>query len=249
MEPDDLEQAWRAYREHGDQVALDLLVRQYARLAGYLAQRALVKAPEHQDPEEIISFAQDGLLDALRKFDPAQGVKFETYATRRIAGEIVDGLRRKDPLGRMQRRQVKIVDAAVHELVAELHRHPTSEELSERTGMSTDDVRLTLLAQKTTNDHLDDNPAHEGRFASTSDAETESQLAEIRWTVAHRLALMSGQERAFVLAHYCDDLNIKTTSAALGISTKRCRATRADVWRHVAGRSLRGMAQSVILDG
>lgn len=248
MDPDQLDEAWTAYREHGDQVALDLLVRRYAPLAGYLAHRALVKAPEHQDPEEILSFAQDGLLDALRKFDPAQGVKFETYATRRIAGEIVDGLRRKDPLGRVQRRQVKTVEAAIVELTGELRRHPTSEEISERIGLPADDVRLAMLARKTTNDYLD-NPAHEGKFASTGEAEANTQLAEIRRTVAHRLALMSGQERAFVLAHYVDDLNIKTTSAQLGISTKRCRSTRADVWRHVAGRSLREMAHSAILDG
>jgi RNA polymerase sigma factor FliA len=78
LTPEELADAWTAYRRDGDPEALDVLVRGYAPLAGYLAHRALVKAPEHQDPEEILSFAQDGLLDALRKFDPAQGVKFET---------------------------------------------------------------------------------------------------------------------------------------------------------------------------
>src|SRR3954468_20951476 len=82
-----LDAAWAAYREDDDPDALDFLVRCYAPLAGYLAQRALAKAPEHQEPEEILGFAQDGLLDALGKFNPAVGVKFETYATRRIAGE------------------------------------------------------------------------------------------------------------------------------------------------------------------
>lgn len=241
MDPDDLAAAWAAYREDGDRDALDALVRQYAPLAGYLARRALVKAPEHQEAEEILSFAQDGLLDALRKYDPAQGVKFETYATRRIAGEIVDGLRRKDPLGRVLRRQVKQVSTAAGELGEETNRTPTTREIAERTGLEESEVRVALLAQQTVNDTLE-NPALAARFAQPAEAETSSQEGELAGVVAHRIALMGPRERAFVLAHYVDESNIKTTAERLSISTGQCRRIRAEVWQAIVGKEWRGMA-------
>jgi RNA polymerase sigma factor FliA len=229
-----LDEAWTAYRDDGDRDALDFLVRSYAPLAGYLAQRALAKAPAHQEPEEILSFAQDGLLDALRKFDPTVGVKFETYATRRIAGEIIDGLRRKDPLGRVQRRHVKSVEARAAEFWAEHHRAPTVTELAEVIGCSEDEVRGAMLAQQTINDTID-NPAHENRFANESDAEASSQLAEIAGVMSHRLAMMPAYERAIVLAYYCENLNLKSTAEHLHMSAGRARRMRADVWEHVSG--------------
>jgi RNA polymerase sigma factor (sigma-70 family) len=216
----DLAEAWAAYREDDDQDALDYLVRKYAPLAGYLAQRALVRAPEHQEASEILAFAQDGLLDALRKFDPDQGAKFETYATRRIAGEIVDGLRRKDPLGRTARRQVKTV-----------------EETAGVAGLDVADVRLTQLLGKTTNDSIE-NPMHSQRFTSESDAEASSQVDELATLIAHRLALMPAHERAVVLAYYVDERNLKKTAEVLRMSPGRCRRIRASIWSHLAGGRL-----------
>ena len=236
-----LDAAWTAYREDDDLDALDFLVRSYAPLAGYLAQRALAKAPEHQEPEEIIAFAQDGLLDALRKFDPSVGVKFETYATRRIAGEIVDGLRRKDPLGRVLRRQVKIVEAGRVEFWTEHHRAPTVGELAVEVGITEIEVRTALLAQQTTNDSID-NPAHENRFSNESDAEASSQLAEIAGVMSHRLAMMPAHQRAVVLAYYCGNLNLKLTAEALHMSPGRARRMRTDVWEQVSGSRLPRMA-------
>ena len=236
-----LDAAWAAYRDDNDVDALDFLVRSYAPLAGYLAQRALAKAPEHQEPEEILAFAQDGLLDALRKFDPSVGVKFETYATRRIAGEIVDGLRRKDPLGRVLRRHVKSVEAAIAEFWAVYQRAPTLTELAAELGVTEAEVRVALLAQRTTNDTID-NPAHADRFANESEAEASSQLAEIAAVMSHRLAMMPAHERAVVLAYYCENLNLKSTAEALRMSAGRARRVRTEVWGHVSASRLPRMA-------
>ena len=102
----ELEGLWQVYAEDGDPVALEALVIHYEPLARYLARRALAKAPAHQDAEDLISYAHRGLLDAILKFEPGRGLKFETYASRRIGGEIIDGLRRQDPLTRTTRQRV-----------------------------------------------------------------------------------------------------------------------------------------------
>ena len=209
--------------------ALDLLVRKYASLAGYLARRALAKAPPHQDREDILSYAQHGLLDAIEKFNPDQGVKFETYATRRITGAIIDGQRSQDPLSRSARKQVKDVAAASDAIWEATSQEPSLEQIAEKTGMTLDEVRNTLLAQKSLNASLDDASAQFESSGVHSDAETSMELADLRSEVAHRLAKMQGRAKAFLLVHYCDERNMKDTAEELSIGASWCRNARSQL--------------------
>jgi len=231
---DELPQVWSAYRKDASPHALNLLIRQYAPLAGYLARRALARAPAYQDTEDILSYAQHGLLDAISKFDPDQDVKFETYATRRIAGAIVDGQRKQDPLGRTLRKRVKTLEQAIRELW-ELHdREPTSSELAAHMGIADMEVRQTLLAQKSLAGSLDADNGVAETYAHGSEAESSAQMAEILTVVARKIAELEPSERAFFLAHYCQDLNLKGVGEALAMSHGWCRQTRFNVWSRMA---------------
>ena len=200
----DIDALWDAYDANPCAETTDPLFRQYAPLAGYLARRALAKAPPYQDAEDIYSYAHHGLLDAIAKFDRGAGVKFETYATRRVAGAIIDGQRRQDPLARGTRKKVKQLEAAQAEHWEETSQDATLEELAERMGESVDVVRQVLLAQKSLNGSLDiENSAIDSRGIH-SDAEVEVELAELAEVLGERLAQLSGREVAFVLAHYVD---------------------------------------------
>lgn len=227
-------EVWAAYREEGSAEALDLLIRQYAPLAGYLARRALAKAPAFQDPEDILSYAQHGLLDAISKFDPGQEVKFETYATRRIAGAIVDGQRRQDPLGRTLRKRVKTLELAIRELWEVLDREPSSAEIAAHMGIGELEVRQTLLAQKSLVGSLDADDGVVDNYAHGSEAESSAQMVEIRETVARKLAELEPSERAFFLAHYCGELNLKSAGERLAMSHGWCRQTRLNIWLRMA---------------
>ncbi|MBS3977615.1 MAG: sigma-70 family RNA polymerase sigma factor [Syntrophomonadaceae bacterium] len=89
----DLDRLWLQYRRSKDEEARQQLLIHYLHLVKLAAGRLYVKMPVHLDREDLASFGVFGLLDALEKFDPARGVKFETYAYQRIRGAIIDELR------------------------------------------------------------------------------------------------------------------------------------------------------------
>lgn len=222
----DLAVLWAAYVETHSMETLELLVAQYAGLASYLGRKALAKAPPYQDREDILSFAHHGLLDAIQRFDPGHGVKFETYATRRITGSIIDGQRRQDPLARQARRKVKIVEAALNELGDEHRVAPSLEEIAERAKMPVEEVRTALLARQSLNASLDVEDTD--TRGVDSEAEVVSMVDELRARLAHRMAELSPRSRVFVLALYVDGLSMKEVSESLEISPAWCRQTRAN---------------------
>ena len=89
----DLDRLWLQYRRSKDEEIRQQLLTHYLPLVKLAAGRLYVKMPVHLDREDLASFGVFGLLDALEKFDPARGVKFETYAYQRIRGAIIDELR------------------------------------------------------------------------------------------------------------------------------------------------------------
>jgi RNA polymerase sigma factor for flagellar operon FliA len=90
--------------------------------------------------EDLVSYGQFGLIDAIDKFDPTLGVKFETYATTRIQGAIVDELRALDWAPRSVRSKVRWVSRARTLLEQQLHRAPTAEEIAAELGWKTSEV-------------------------------------------------------------------------------------------------------------
>ena len=225
---------WARYLAHRDLDDLDLLVRQYAPIAGFFARRALAKAPPHQDREEIFAFAHDGLIRAIQNFNPNQGAKFETYATRRIPGAIIDGQRQQDPLPRTVRRKVKIVQSAIESLWERLQRDPDVHEIASEAEMSESEVREVLLAQKTLTAALDDNDSESNR-GMADDADVNLHLSDARAALAHKLAALEMRERAFVLAYYCDGLSMKDAASSMGISADWCRQTRHSTLNFLGG--------------
>lgn len=229
-EKHELDAAWAALGEREDPEAIDLLVREYASLARYLARRAAAKAPAYQDPDDLLSYAHGGLLDAIRLFEPAVGVKFETYATRRIAGAIIDGQRRQDPLARGTRKDVKAMQAAITEFWEQAHREPTVAELAKATGKTEDEVRDTRVAQKSLNASIE--ARHEAGLDAPSigaGAELSTQVTEARRRVSLKLAALSSDQRAFVLTHYVDQQTLRATAQLLKVSNVVCRDTRRAV--------------------
>lgn len=209
---------WDAYQNHGDPAALEALVLQYRSLALYLAKKALAKAPAHQDADDIISFAMHGLLDAIRRFDPEAGVKFETYATRRVTGAIIDEQRRMDPLPRAMRTKIKQLTLATSDYWERENRDPSVAELAEATSLPEDQVREALASQKTMVAELnpataDDDPGM--LRAGHDEANANAELAELRGTLASRLAALQGEPVAILLLTYADGKDLKEAAHLL----------------------------------
>lgn len=235
-----IDEIWLNYVEDRDSATLEFLVAHYESLARYLARRALAKAPPHQDPEDILSYAHHGLLDAIARFEPGR-VKFETYATRRIAGAIIDGQRRQDPLGRAVRKGVKTLAAAEDTLWNELGREPTIPELADALGEAEDQIRNWQVTRQTLMSSLSESFDDSGELVrdftdpiEDSRAEISAFLSEVSGALAQRLPRLSPKERAFIVLYYCEHRNLREVGEILDISRPRCGQIRMDALESLA---------------
>ena len=100
------------------------------------ANLLLARMPPFYDRDEIVSDGQFGLSKAIKKFDPSKEGAFYAYAKRRITGEMLDGIRRRDPVSRGIRGQNAEIQKASERLAVELGREPTSSEIADELEMS-----------------------------------------------------------------------------------------------------------------
>ena len=102
----------------------------------YVASRVATGLPSSVDQHDLVSYGMFGLIDALEKFEPGRGNKFETYAIPRIKGAIIDELRAMDWVPRSVRFKARELEKAQADLEAMLKRQPSEDELADRLGMS-----------------------------------------------------------------------------------------------------------------
>jgi RNA polymerase sigma factor for flagellar operon FliA len=139
--PDELAQLWTEYRQHESIEARERLILHYAPLVKYVAGRIAGGFPDFVERGDLVSSGVFGLIDAVERFDPDRGSRFESYALLRIRGSIMDELRMIDWVPRSVRAMARVIDQAQQDLEAELQRNVTDEEVSERLGVDPGDVR------------------------------------------------------------------------------------------------------------
>src|SRR5699024_11007736 len=118
----------------------NLLIEYYMYLVHYQVERVASHIPSSFDKNDLKSLGLMGLLDALYKFEPARNLKFDTYATIRIHGSMMDGLRKEDWLPRTLRDKAKLVDKASRELEQNLSQKPSPQEIANKLGWSIQEV-------------------------------------------------------------------------------------------------------------
>jgi RNA polymerase sigma factor for flagellar operon FliA len=127
----DMEPLWTEYKEHGSTNARDKLLAEYTPIVRYTAQRMAVNLPRDVQLGDLIGAGVMGLIKALESFDQTRDVKFETYATHKIRGAILDDLREQDWVPRSIRQKAKTVKNAYVELEKEIGRTPYDSEVAE----------------------------------------------------------------------------------------------------------------------
>ena len=131
---------WHKWLEGRDAQAGDILAKKYLPLVSYHVQRIGVNLPKNVNREELRSLGNMGLFDALEKFDPSRDLKFETYASFRIRGAIIDGLRKEDWLPRSTREKAKLIESTVEALEQRKMRNITPDEIAAELGFTEDEV-------------------------------------------------------------------------------------------------------------
>ncbi|MBM7571844.1 FliA/WhiG family RNA polymerase sigma factor [Aquibacillus albus] len=131
---------WEKWMKTKDNEIADQLIENYYYLVTYHVQRIATHLPSSVSKEDLKSLGLFGLYDALQKFDLKRDLKFDTYASFRIRGAIIDGLRKEDWLPRSIRDKAKKVERVSHTLEQQLQRQPTSHEIAQELGLVTSEV-------------------------------------------------------------------------------------------------------------
>ena len=153
---EELAQLWMEYHQNrNNKTARDKLIVQYIYLTRYVIGRIKVNLPPSFSYEDIASYGVEGLIDAVEKYSPDRGAKFETYALMRIRGAIIDKIRANDWLPRTVRKKIKEVKETINTLKIELGRTPTNQEVADKLGLEKEKVD-EILAQDTGIDSLYD---------------------------------------------------------------------------------------------
>ncbi|HLR41069.1 MAG TPA: FliA/WhiG family RNA polymerase sigma factor [Virgibacillus sp.] len=116
------------------------LIKHYMYLVSYHVDRVAVHLPNNVRKDDLKSFGLMGLYDALNKYEADRNLKFDTYASFRVRGAIIDGLRKEDWLPRSLREKTKKIEQVSQTLEQELQREPTSAEIAVKLGMTTTEV-------------------------------------------------------------------------------------------------------------
>ena len=136
---------WAEYKASADPAARDALIVQYSPLVKYVAGRVAAGLPQSVEQSDLASYGMFGLIDAIDKFEPERGFKFETYAISRIKGSILDELRSIDWVPRSVRSKVRQIEQAYAKIEAIHHRPPTDAELAEELEWSEEQLGTALM--------------------------------------------------------------------------------------------------------
>jgi RNA polymerase sigma factor for flagellar operon FliA len=184
------------------------------------------------DMEDLLGFGTLGLIDAVSRFDPTRGVKFETYALQRIRGSIIDSFRKLDIVPRSARRRAREIEGAHAELQQALGREPDDDEVAAHLGLSRDDLSRAMveascailsmerpLALQDGDDSLTLADTIEDERALAPQAEIERN--EERAALVSALQGLSERDRLVISLYYYEELTLREISEVLGVTESR----------------------------
>ena len=206
------------------------MIKQYSPLVRKLAHQMIAKLPANVEIDDLIQVGMIGLSDALSRFDAGQGVMFETFATQRIRGAMLDELRGSDWMSRGDRRQQRAIETAVHKLEQKLGRAPNEGEIAKEMDLTLKEYQELLGKVRGTQlIYLEDMSGDEGdedyldRHVADDDANPLGRLQDQRMREALVEAIKNLPEREqYVMSMYYEhDMNLKEIAAVLGVTESR----------------------------
>jgi RNA polymerase sigma factor for flagellar operon FliA len=230
---DELGGHWHRFKSSGDDAAREKLILHYAPLVKYVASRVATGLPASVEQADLVSYGMFGLIDALTKFEPGRGNKFETYAIPRIKGAIIDELRAMDWVPRSIRFKAREIEKAHTDLESMLKRQPTEQEMAERLGITRrelhDVVSQISFVSVLALDELVSVGADRGEQVSLIDtladrgidptSGVESQ--ETRGLLAAAINELSEREKIVVTLYYFEGLTLAEIGEILGVTESR----------------------------
>jgi RNA polymerase sigma factor for flagellar operon FliA len=227
------DELWREYKIANHRTARDALIARYAPLVKYVAGRVVVNLPKSVDEGDLVGYGSLGLIDAIERFDPQRGVKFETYAIARVRGAMIDGLRSMDWVPVSVRHRNRVLEKATKDLENRLGRSATDEEIAAELGITMEEYerRIQDMASSSIlsledvwgNTEESDSTA---RKVEVKDEKAPDPLDEAEWSsktdaLARAVAGLPEREKLVVSLYYFEGLTVKEIAYILKVSPSR----------------------------
>ncbi|MDQ0270204.1 FliA/WhiG family RNA polymerase sigma factor [Cytobacillus purgationiresistens] len=222
--------AWQNWVCNRDANSGDFLVKKYMPLVSYHVQRISVGLPKNVARDELTSLGMIGLFDALEKYDPSRDLKFDTYASFRVRGAIIDGLRKEDWLSRSTREKTKKVEAAIEKLEQRYMRNATVEEIAHETNMTVGEVYNLMNEQLVANVLSIDEKPVDNEFEDYSYVINDDRAIlpekrilknETLAELSERITQLNDKEQLVISLFYKEELTLTEIGEVMSLSTSR----------------------------
>lgn len=221
---------WVDYARTRNQGLREKLILEYAPLVKVVAGRMNMYLGNNVEYDDLVGYGVFGLIDAIDKFDAFKDVKFETYASLRIRGAILDQIRKMDWIPRTIRQRQKQIDSVMHQIEVAKGREATDEEIAVALGISDDEYTQWQSQMKITgvvslNEYIEsgsDISNEKAQFSRHFEQPEEAiEKEELKQMLMEALELLTEKEKKVILLYYYEDLTLKEISNILEVSESR----------------------------
>ena len=226
----ELEELWQKYFEdRSNKKVRDTLIVQYIYLTRYVVGRVKVSLPPTFSVEDISSYGVEGLIDAIEKYTPDKGARFETYALMRIRGNIIDKIRSQDFLPRSARKKIKDVKQAQEQLRQKLGRPATTLEVADFLNMEPQKVDQILSEDTTVGSIYDKRGTSDDSVAIIDTIQDENRMTpaeameqkDVKAELENALKRLPERERMIMVLYYHENMTLKEIGETIEVSESR----------------------------
>lgn len=220
---------WENYTKTKSPDIREKLILEYAPLVKLVAGRLSMYLGYNVEYDDLVGYGIFGLIDAIDKFDVKKDVKFETYASLRIRGSILDQIRKMDWIPRTVRQKQKKIEAAIKQIEAKTGRNASDEEIAEELKVSSEELlnwqsQIKVTNMVSLNEYVEQGmePVMDAKgnshFIQPEDAIAEEELKKV---LEQTLEILTEKERKVITLYYYEDLTLKEISNVLEVSESR----------------------------
>ncbi len=223
---------WDEYKRSRSREARERLILHYSPLVKFVAGRVAAGLPQNVEQADLVSYGIFGLIDAIEKFEPERGFKFETYAISRIKGAIIDELRSIDWVPRSVRAKARAIERAYSKLENELRRTPDESEVATELEMSEAELahvlsQVSFVGLVALEDLIGSGERDSGATVgdTISDAAHDPvrafEIEEMKHVLADAINRMPDRERLVLTLYYYEGLTLAEIGDVLGVTESR----------------------------
>lgn len=244
---------WRQYQQTRDPSVRESLILEYSHLIKFIAGRLNIYFGSNIEYDDLVSFGVFGLIDAIDKYDINKGVKFETYASLRIRGSIIDSIREMDWVPRSLRQKNKELEKAYWEVENELGHSAADSDIAKKMNISLDEFyklinEVNVTSMVSLEDFLEQNYEIGTDISSGSRSdrpEHEAELSELKEILGDSIDKLPEKEKMVLTLYYYEELTLKEISAIMKVSESRISQLHTKAIMRLRGKLAR---QKSLLD-